>query len=269
MERVLEPEAPVEPTRRTRRWILVGGLGLLVVCCALTGWLIVSLLPGHHDFAAVRSLAAGDSTTLRINASSGTVSLRPSTDHRIHAQADGSYTSHRPDLVLHRSGRTMTLNADCPPANQRSCTVNVEVTLPPALGLRVIGSNSTIRADNLTGPLEMQSINGTIALTNPAGPLNLSSENGDIAVSGATSPTLVAHTLNASVQANFRAAPESTTVTCTNGGVDIMVPPSARYAINAQSHNGGTTIDPTLQNGRARRSISVRTNNGSITIHAA
>ena len=102
-------------------------------------------------------------------------------------------------------------------------------------------------------------------LADVSGPLQLSTDNGRVEATRLRSATVTADSDNGRVQLEFAAAPTTVVATSNNGRVEVVVPADGTaYRVDAQTDSGSETIDvPT--DPTSPRTITLRTDNGSVT----
>lgn len=147
--------------------------------------------------------------------------------------------------------------------NWNDASVSYEISVPRSAVVNVDNTNGSLTVSDVTGGLDVETTNGSITLTRCGGSVEAGSTNGRIA---------------ADLVGTLRATRFGTT----NGRIDVTVPSSAKFSVDADTTNGNIETDlPVLTrsvgrnslrgsvNGEGGASMTLRTTNGSIRIHSA
>ena len=106
-------------------------------------------------------------------------------------------------------------------------------------------------------------------LTDLGGPIIATTDNGRIEATSLRAPTMRADSDNGRVTLEFAAAPMTVEATTDNGPVEVVVPNTGEaYRLSIDTDNGrreqSVRVDPASD-----RSLTLRTNNGSVTARTA
>lgn len=263
------PYQPPTGSDRTPWWRL-----LLLIVVPLVAFLLLiaafvfalSGRSGPVDLTA--DLAPG--TSLSVELPNAAVTLEPSDDDQVHVHMTGSFFGAEPTLTARTENGVTEVRGGCRSQLFSRCSVAVTVQLPPALPTSVEGQNGRVTASGLTGRLDVHTTTGAIETTGTVGRLDLRTTNGDIRVTDAASAAVAATTTNGSVALHFLTPPDSVDAGSTNGSVTVRVPvDGVTYRVTAQTTNGTVNDGGVPTDSTTRRSITVHTTNGAITVEPA
>lgn len=231
-------------TKAQRRMLQVGlipVLALVLGCAAVT----VSVIRGKLDYnySTVYDKPV-DNVSVTANMP---VHVFPSTDGKVHIALSGTYTDREPTIDV-RNGEPQThgleLGARC---GGSSCRLSLTVEMPSSTGLSLNSADSSVELLRLTGTLDVTADGGSV--------------NGMALRSDQV--TVNAH--SGSVDLGFDSAPSNVEVTTSNGSLNIRLPGTSTYAIDAAAVHGSTELN--VNNDlNSPRQLHLRATNGSITV---
>lgn len=223
---------------------------------------------------SVRGVNPG-TRTLVLNGFTGNITLAGTADanarleftKRARGSDDANARSLLPDIEIEEAGGdesyTFTLRSRSP---ERSA-VDVSGTVPTGTPLRIELQSGTIEVSALDGPLDLRTEHGSIRVAGAGRPLSLETRNGDIELG-----------------MRLVSADGDHTIQTSNGDITITLPASASARIDAGTSAGdirtsglsftnrrlerqgaGTRFRAQLGQGNA--AVSLRTENGSITLN--
>ena len=260
------PAAPA-PSRRVRRAWLIPGV-VLALASLVWGTINVLSLVAHGQYSTTSTFDAAEVRSLQIDNDDGSIDVIADSSVGggaivVTADVDDGWKASEVsatlvDGVLQVSGR-------CPFLGSPWCKVDVTVSVPAELPVTVRGSNGSIRVSGVTADLDVSVGNGSIELADVAAPLRAASDNGRISAYRLTSPMVDASTDNGSIELSFLDPPRSLRARSANGSLDVVVPDTVGYRVDARSNNGSadTTVrtDPSSE-----YVIDVAADNGSVRV---
>ena len=138
----------------------------------------------------------------------------------------------------------MEIGANCGGYN---CRLTLAVALPSSTRLSISASGASVNLVQLNGPLQITADNGSV------NGVRLKSE------------TVSVSSQSGSVDLGFDRAPTNVEATTSNGSLQLLVPGTAAYAIDATAVHGSTEINVNNDLNSSNQ-LHLRTTNGSITV---
>jgi hypothetical protein len=225
---------------------------------------VVTLL-AHEERVETESFRAAGVARLQIDGSSGSVDIEASERDTIEVRAEISDGLRRTGESREVVGDTLRLHNTCPNFGSDFCWVNYQVRVPRGLEVIIDTDNGSVDVIGSDAPITIDAANGSVRLSDVSGPVHVATDNGRVEGAQLRSSTVTADSDNGRVQLDFAAAPTTVVATSNNGRVEVVVPnDGTTYRVDADTDHGSETIDvPT--DPASGRSITVRTDNGSVT----
>lgn len=267
-----QPPQPAQPAVAGRR---PGGRAGLIVAVVVLGLvvlagagLLVLLLTGGTVGAPVHLAAdaeAGSSVEVRVP--NAALRFEPSPDSQVHVRADGTALGATPTLAITTANGVTEVTGGCPGQWFGFCSLDMTVSLPPALSLSAEGVNGQIAVSGLSGALRLTTTNGVVETTGTLGRVEVHTTNGAVRVRDAGSRRVVATTENGAVDVDFRDAPEAVEARSTNGSITVRMPEAGlSYRVDARTTNGNVDTGSVPSDPSARRTVIAQTTNGDVTV---
>jgi hypothetical protein len=222
-------------------------LGLIPVLALVLGGaaVTVSVIRGKLDYNYATTYDQPiDAVTITANV---VVAVNRSTDGKVHIALSGTYTAGQPTIAVRKpapASRELEIGADCEGSD---CRLVLAVELPGATRLSVSASGASVELRQLTGPIQVTADNGSVNGT------RLGSDSVSVSAQ------------SGSVDLAFDRAPANVEVTSSNGSIEVLVPRTATYAIDAAADFGSTQLN--VNNDlSSRNQLHLRSSNGSITV---
>lgn len=223
----------------------VSAFSLLLLSGGAAGCASLSA-PGQHH--ATRAFVVSSVSRLVVRGQIGNITITGSSGPSVSVRARLNYSSTPPSVSRQLSGQTLTVGYSC--ADQASCGVGFDLTVPRGIAVQVTDTTGSIAAALLAGSLTVKVGTGDISATDLSGAqVTLSSGTGNI--TGQFSATASAA---ATVQA-----------TAGTGDVQLSVPGPGPYRVTAVTGKGSTTVT-VPRSVTAARTITARTGTGDVTI---
>lgn len=252
---------------RTSRVLLFGAgaflvLALSLAALAVTGDSVDDEGPEKRSFRP-----PGDRLTIAKN--DGDLDIRPAGVDRIEVtrRFSGWAMPGSPEATWELEGHTLTLANDCGPVGH--CEARYEVRVPKETALTVEGDNGQITASGFDAPLRLRSDNGAITAKDISGRLTLETDSGDVRGTALTSPRVEAVSESGAVHLAFARVPGQVRTETDNGEVKIEVPDThTAYKVTTATDSGDVRAD-VPRDAKSPHAITVRTENGAITLRTA
>jgi hypothetical protein len=228
---------------RAQRTMLA--LGLIPVIALVIGGAVVtvSTIPGHLDYSFSAAYEPG-----RLGVSVVTdvaMDVIPSTDDKVHVDANGTYTKSRPTVTVAKTEEVLKVTASCQTKFQ--CGIGLTLRVPVDAGLKLEATRTSTDVVGLAGTVQINSSNGSV----------------DAVQLNSRDVTVVSD--QGSVDLSFSSPPELVTATTSSGSLHVGLPQSATYAIDAVATNGSTQLNLPNDLSSDRR-LTLKSDAGSITV---
>ena len=267
------PPAPPPPRRRMSPGLailLFVGIPLVLLALIIAG--SIAAVNAFQGTPVAENIDADASSSLLVDVPNAAIEFSVSDDSDIHATMRGSYTGTKPRLDLTTSGNQTEIRGGCPNGwfLFNRCRVQIEVAVPADLDVTASGQNGAIRAEDLSGDLDLSTTNGQIEVDGSSGDLVLRSTNGRIELEDSASTEVDAGTTNGAVHLSFSDAPDEVSAKSTNGEIRIEVPDDGtEYFVQADTTNGRVDTEGVPGDRRADRTLTAQTTNGGVTIETS
>ena len=117
--------------------------------------------------------------------------------------------------------------------------------------------------------MDIDTDNGSVDLADLSGDVRVSSDNGRIDAVRLRSQTVTADTDNGRLTLEFAAPPTTVVATADNGRITVVVPnDDTAYRVETDTDNGSENVTVN-EDDASTRTVTARTDNGSITIRPA
>lgn len=243
--------------------------GLLVLAALLWGPYQVVTLLAHEERVETESFPAADIDRLEVTGSNGSVRIEASARDTIDVQAEISDGLRATGESREVVDGALRLRSSCPNFGSDFCWVDYVVLVPLGLELVVDNDNGSVDITGSSAPIDVDADNGSVELTAVSGPLQISSDNGRVEGTQLSSSTATADSDNGRVVLEFATAPTTVVATSDNGRVDIVVPgDGTSYRVDVRSENGSETVE-VPSDPSSDRTITARTDNGSVTVRTS
>ena len=265
-----QPPAPAAHEPRTlsltAKLLLFVALPVILIIVIIVALVIVFNSFRGTSLSENADVAAGSSVS--VDVPNAAVTFTASTDNQVHVSMTGMYSGSKPTLTATTSARETRITGGCPNGWFFSrCDVSIAIAIPAALDLDFEGTNGRITATGLTGELDLSTTNGSIQTTGTRGDLSLHTSNGTIRAGDIGSADVEATTTNGAIELAFTRPPADVEARTTNGAVTVRLPvDGVTYAIDASTVNGNVNTDRVPSDAASRRTITLETTNGAVTV---
>jgi Toastrack DUF4097 len=206
----------------------------------------------------------------------GSVEVVRSPDDQVHVHTTMEYGIVRPTYSVTSTPAGIQLESSCRGwLPFQHCDVHFRVQVPAGVTLRIDADAGDVDATGLAGDISLNSSAGEIRADRISGKLRMVSSAGDVVGTNLESSAVDAHSSAGDVDLTFASAPQHVTATSSAGDVDVALPrdidPTAAdlYVIAANAEAGDSTVDPTLQSGTSRRTVTATSSAGDVNVHRA
>ncbi len=252
---------PAGTMSRERRFGIAISVGLILG----GGWWAVSELSTEAAPADLSYPVVG--TSLRIDANSADIELRSGDGQSIEVHrtggADGLFSDGPQES--YRDGE-LELRSDCGPISFGHCDAKYVVVVPRGLEVRIEAGSGDLRADGLTGTIELKTSSGDIDVSGTSGAVVLEASSGDIKAEGLRADNASAHASSGDIELGFAMAPSTVTVETSSGDVDITLPEgSGAYNVETEASSGDEDVKVSTDTASAR-TIHAKASSGDVSV---
>ncbi len=253
--------------------LLLGGIltGLLLASGSFGLW-VLAATPGplrteaqqqtYHQPVSDVDLELNDSSVTLVSGPAGGVGV----------QRQLTWSRAKPVVQERLVGRTLQIRVDCPrtfPVRTEQCRVDYALEVPPGVAVRTTVVGGDIRAEGLTGALQLSTFGGDITVTGTHGSLWARTDHGDIVGTDLSGLDADVKSSRADIDLRFAVVPDHVQVDTKEGDVSVAVPVSGTgadgYQVRAGTVAGRRDVD-VPQDAAGRHAIIAYTVHGNITI---
>ncbi len=242
---------------------------LFVIGALVWGPYQVVTLLAHETRVETQSFPAAALTTVSIDASAGSVTVEAAdTDHvEVRAEiSDGLRATGESRTV---DGDTLRLRSTCPNFGSDWCHVDYEITMPRDIALVIDSDDGAVDVTGTTGTVDIGADNGSVTLADLSGVLRVSTSNGRVSAARLRSQTATVDSDNGRITLQFAVPPTTVDTSADNGRIEVVVPADGTaYRVHTSTDNGSQQVS-VPEDAASPRSITARTDNGSITVRPA
>ncbi|MFI5979581.1 hypothetical protein ACIBEA_01765 [Streptomyces sp. NPDC051555] len=236
--------APPRPRHRTA-WTVAAALSAVFIVApgAWTLW---------NQQAGGRGVLHGGSgerpvTALEIDAGAASVTVSPRADQQVAYRADLLWSFGRPEIEESWLGGTLRLTPRCPGGDGlvragSGCTVDLGVSVPADIPVRVTGDSGKVDISGLGGAVDVETGSGALRLTALRGPLRAVVHSGSLEGSALTSPEADIRAGTGSAVARFLTPPVRLTARSDSGAVQVTVPVGTRFQVASRVGSGSLEV---------------------------
>ncbi|MFJ7204232.1 hypothetical protein ACIQWR_11945 [Streptomyces sp. NPDC098789] len=186
-------------------------------------------------------------TALEIDAGTASVTVSPRADQQVAYRADVLWSLGRPEIEESWLGGTLRLKPRCPgvdglPRTGPGCTVDLGVSVPADIPVRVTGDSGKVDISGLGGAVDAEIGSGALRLTALRGPLRAVVRSGSLEAGALTSPEADIRTGTGSAVARFLTPPVRLTARADSGAVQVTVPVGTRFQVASRVGSGSLEV---------------------------
>lgn len=182
-------------------------------------------------------------STLTVRNDAGNVQLVPSPDDAVHVTAEISRGLEQPKLTEDAGSDGVLLTAECDTERfGATCAVDYTVQVPRSFTVRIEVGSGQVQALGLTGGITVDVQQGSVDLRELSGPVDVRAQSGDVEAVGLSSPTVTVESQWGGIRLDLRTPPGAVRTRTDRGSVDIRLPASTTYRVDATSDDGSARI---------------------------
>jgi hypothetical protein len=185
-------------------------------------------------------------STLVVSSGVGAVTITGSQRSTVSVTEQVQFSARPPAMTRTLAGKTLTLGYRCP--DESMCSASYDIQVPRGVAVRVSSGVGEIRLSSLAGTVTAKSGTGLIS------------------AAGLTSRTASFTTNLGEINAVFATAPTTVHATTNLGSINLRVPGTVSYDVNAPPGELGSAIITIPQSSSSRHVIDAVCNMGSLLI---
>ncbi len=224
-----------------RRMLLIGVVPLLVLVVAGAA-VTVATIRGKLPFDYSSSFA---------NAPQGVrifseipANVIGGASNQVRVSVDGTYAKQEPKVEVRTVDGVLDVRTTCPDSR---CEVELTVEVPAALAVQAKAEGASIHVSGLEAKVQVDASEGTVSMNRMRSPqVSVDARRGSLSI-------------------QFDEPPEQVTATVSDGSLNVRVPGTTTYAIDAVAAQGSADIGPN-NDPTSKHRLFLRTSYGSITV---
>lgn len=169
---------------------------------------------------------------------------------------------------LNSTASSVTISAQSQPGP--FSRVDMEVTVPQGMNVRVIDSSGQVDLNNFTGNADIEDSSGSITASNVTGQVMLSAQSGSISLDNSQlSGTSILTTNSGSIHFDGSIAQNGTySFASTSGSIDVTLPSNSSFHLNASSNSGSVNNEFNANDigAQPRPALTIHSDSGSVDI---
>jgi hypothetical protein len=203
---------------------IVVGLVIVALFVVIGGLLLAATVGGRGSRHVAQSYSGVRSIDVQVSAE--TVELVPSADDTTRLDRNVSWSLREPRLTQTLDGDVLVVRTSCTFGLGFGCRGRVRLEVPSSVNVRVHSSAGGVRADRLSGEVNLSTSAGSVRATNLSSSLvRATSSAGSVTVEMASEPTNV-------------------TASSSAGSVTVLLPRgSASYRVSAETSAGSEHVE--------------------------
>ncbi|MFE2547207.1 hypothetical protein ACFXGI_01365 [Streptomyces sp. NPDC059355] len=206
-------------------------------------------------------------SAVEIDAGGADVRITPRSDGQVVYRAETRWSMVAPHIEESWLGDTLKLTPRCPAAadfvaSGIGCSVDLGVTVPAGIPVKVTAGSGTVVVSGLGGAVDASVGAGTLRLSALRGPLRASVGAGSLEATGLSSPEAEIRAGAGSAVARFAAPPERVTARAGSGRLRLTVPAETRFRVTARAGAGRCDIAPGMHDPAAPGRLDIAADAG-------
>ncbi|WP_406508734.1 DUF4097 family beta strand repeat-containing protein [Streptomyces sp. NBC_00212] len=262
-------EAAGERPRHRTAWIIVAIIGALGIVAPFTFSLVADAISKTDAYASPDNGRPHAVSAVEVDSGAAQISVSTGAAGQVTMSGKLTWSMKRPVIERTWDGDTLKVHTRCDGFVDefvQNCQVDLKLTVPAGVRLKVKSGSGPIKVSNLTGPVDLQGGSGSMKLYGLKGAVRAKVGSGEIQASQLSSSEADLDSGSGSVDAEFVAAPQRVKATTGSGSVSVTVPEGAGYLVKGKSGSGGRSIQQELIDNNSDRVLDVSSGSGSATV---
>ncbi|MGW1865345.1 DUF4097 family beta strand repeat-containing protein [Streptomyces mauvecolor] len=260
---------PQERPRHRTAWIAVAVIGALGVVAPFTISLMADAVSTTARYESPDNGRPHAVSAIEVDAGAAQITVTTGAAGQVTMGGELTWAMKRPKIEQTWDGDTLKVRTRCDGFVDeflQNCQVDLKLTVPAGIRLKVKSGSGPVKVRDLTGPVDLQGGSGSMKLYGLKGMVRADVGSGEIQASQLSSPEADLTSGSGSVDAQFAAAPQRVKVWTGSGSASVTVPDGARYRIAGDSRSGARSIQKELVDSNSGRILDVSSGSGSVTV---
>jgi hypothetical protein len=262
-------EAAGERPRHRTAWIIVAIIGALGIVAPFTFSFVAQAISRTDPYESPDNGRPHAVSAVEVDAGSAEITVTTGPAGQVTMNGDLTWSMKQPKIERTWDGDTLKVHTRCDGFVDeflQNCQVDLKLTVPAGVRLKVKSGSGPIKVSNLTGPVDLQGGSGSVKLYGLKGTVKAKVGSGEIQASQLSSSDAYLKSGSGTVDAEFTAAPQRVKASAGSGSVSVTVPEGARYRVTGGSGSGGRSIQKQLIDNDSDRVLDVSSGSGSATV---
>ncbi|MFC0848460.1 DUF4097 family beta strand repeat-containing protein [Streptomyces noboritoensis] len=258
-----------ERPRHRGLWILAAVLSALFVVAPLGIEVYAQYARQTHSETSVETSDRHPVKTVQVDSGSAELTVVPGAEGEVRIQQRLSWSVRKPKVVKEWDGDTLKLRPECDGTfalTSLGCSVQLDLTVPAGVALKVNSGSGTVRVSGLTGPVDVDGGSGSVKLYGVRGPIDASVGSGSFSGAAIGSTEAEVHSSSGHAELEFVTPPRRVTASTGSGSVDLRVPAGSHYRVEGTKGSGTRDIEDSLPDPASDRLIKVSSGSGTATL---
>lgn len=258
-----------ERPRHRGRWTLVAVLSALFVVAPLGIEVYAQFARQTYSHTSVATSDHHPVRTVQVDSGSAELTVTPGAEGEVRVQERLSWSLRKPKVTREWDGDTLRLRPECDGTfalTSLGCSVELDLTVPAGVALKVNSGSGTVRVSGLTGPVDVDGGSGSVKLYGVSGPVSASVGSGSFSGAAIGSSRAEVHSGSGHAELEFVTPPREVVASTGSGSVDVLVPAGSRYRVEGTKGSGTRDIEDSLRDPASDRLIKISSGSGTATV---
>ncbi|WP_329398629.1 hypothetical protein [Streptomyces melanogenes] len=258
-----------ERPRHRGIWILVAVLSALFAIAPLGIEVYAQCARQTSSHTSVATSDHHPVKTVQVDSGSAELTVVPGAEGEVRIQERLSWSLRKPKVAKEWDGDTLKLRPECDGTfalTSLGCSVQLDLTVPAGVALKVNSGSGTVRVSGLTGPVDVDGGSGSVKLYGVRGPIDASVGSGSFSGAAIASTEAEVHSGSGHAELEFVTPPRRVTASTGSGSVDLRVPVGSHYRVEGAKGSGTRDIEDSLPDPASDRLIKVSSGSGTATL---
>ncbi|MFE9553061.1 DUF4097 family beta strand repeat-containing protein [Streptomyces sp. NPDC006703] len=263
------PKGTAERPRHRAAWTITAVFAALFIVAPFGGSALADALSRTEDYESPGNHVRHPVSAVEVDAGSAQITVTPGADNEVAMGGRLTWSMKRPKVERQWDGDTLKVHTRCNgfvDTYLQNCSIELNLTVPAGVRLKVVGGSGEIRVRDLAGPVDIQGGSGRIKVRGLKGTVKASVGSGELEAAQLASSEADLSAGSGTVDADFTVPPHRVKASAGSGAVSLTVPGPTRYRVEGGSGSGGRSIQQDLTDDNSDRVLDVSSGSGSVTV---